>query len=162
MDLFKLSRMLNSTAQVGNMSQFNLAPNILEAVIPGYSIISRFVSQSLGFDAGYIVSAGLLLFAFAKAWQYISKTFWLFITNYASSLIYVEEHDELFKSMLDWIAEQRVGRMATRLKAVTKQGSNPEDDRTDDHEIGAGELFHFGKWAAKVPPKVWTLSLPQA
>jgi chaperone BCS1 len=99
-----------------------------------------------------------VLFTFAKAWQYASKTVWFLVTEYASSLVYLEEHDELFKSVLDWVAEQRVGRMATRLKAVTKQGSSPEEDRTDDHEIGKGELFHFGKWAAKVPPKVSLVS----
>lgn len=154
MDLYKLSRMLNSTEQKGNASHLHLAPSILEAFIPGYSVISRFISQALGFDAGSVVSVGLLLFAVAKAWQYVSKTIWFLLTEYASSLVYIEEHDELFNSVLDWIAEQRVGRMATRLKAVTKQGSSPEDDRTDVLEIGTGQLFHFGKWAAKVPPKV--------
>jgi chaperone BCS1 len=154
MDLYKLSRMLNSTAQGGNISQLDFAPSILEAFIPGYSIISKFVSQILGFDAGSVVSAGLLLFTVVKASQYIYNNVWFLVTQYASSLVYLEEHDELFKSILDWIAEQRVGRMATKLKAVTKQGSSPDDDRTDDHELGTGELFHFGKWAAKVPPKV--------
>lgn len=138
------------------MSQLNLAPTILEAFIPGYSIISRFISQTFGFDAGAVMSVGLLAFALMTAWKYVSRTLWTFFSEYASSLVYLDENDELFKSVLDWIAQQRVGRVATRLKAVTKQGGGTDEDRGAEnlnHEQAADELFHFGKWAAKVPPK---------
>ncbi|KIW07412.1 hypothetical protein, variant [Verruconis gallopava] len=153
MDFYRISRMLKSSAAGGNVTELGLGPGVLDAIVPGYSVISRFLSQALGFDAGSIVSTGLLLFAIAKSWQYVSRTLWFLITEYASSLVYIEEHDELFKSVLDWIASQPVGLKATRLKAVTKQGSSPEEDKTDEHDLSDGKLFHFGKWAAKVPPK---------
>jgi chaperone BCS1 len=155
MDLIKLSRMLNSTAAAGNFSQpLNLAPTILEGFIPGYSLISKFVSQIIGFDIGLAVSAVMFIFALGTAWRYFSKTFWSLLNEYLVATIYFDEHDELFNSTLTWVADQRVGKLARRLKAVSKQGSSPEDDEvTQPDGVEKAELFHFGKWAAKVPPK---------
>jgi chaperone BCS1 len=155
MDLIRLSRMLNSTTGAGNLSQpLNLAPTILEAFIPGYSLISKFISQTIGFDAGLIVSAGTLLIALGTAWKYFSKTFWSLLDDHFVATIYFDEHDDLFASVLGWVAEQRVGKLARRLKAVSKQGSSPEEDEVTQLDgVERAELFHFGKWAAKVPPK---------
>ncbi|QDS68665.1 hypothetical protein FKW77_002054 [Venturia effusa] len=156
MDLLKLSRMLNSTAANGNISQpLSLAPTILEAFIPGYSSMSRFVSHTIGFDAGIFVSIGTFLFALGAAWKYFSKTFSSLLDEYFVATIYFDEHDDLFASVLAWISDQRVGKLARRLKAVsTKQGGSPEEDEvTQSMDVETNELFHFGKWAARVPPR---------
>ncbi|TLD18777.1 P-loop containing nucleoside triphosphate hydrolase protein [Venturia nashicola] len=155
MDLLKLSRMLNSTAAAGNASQpLNFAPTILEAFIPGYSLMSRFVSHAIGFDAGVLVSVVALLFALGTAWKYFSKTFSSILDDYLVATIYFDECDDLFPSVLAWISDQRVGKLARRLKAIsTKQGGSPEEDEvTQPADMERTELFHFGKWAARVPP----------
>jgi chaperone BCS1 len=153
MDMRKLRFVLNSTAESGNFSQLNLAPNLLESFIPGYSLISKFILDALGFDIGIVVSTGLLVFAAGTAWKYASKMLSSFLNEYLVASIYFDDHDDLFASVLAWVAEQRVGKVARRLKAVSKQGSSPEDDEVDEVETVTSELFHFGKWAAKVPPK---------
>lgn len=156
MDLLKLTRMLNSTVAASNVSQpLSLSPTILEAFIPGYSLISKVISHAIGFDAGVIVSVGTLLFALGTAWKYFSKTFSSLLDEYFVATIYFDEHDDLFASVLAWISDQKVGKLARRLKAVsTKQGVSPaEDEVVQPGGPGKTELFHFGKWAAKVPPK---------
>jgi chaperone BCS1 len=153
MDIKKLRHVLNATADTGNFSQLNLAPNLLESFIPGYGIISKFILDAVGFDIGLVVSTGLLIFAAGTAWKYLSKLLGSFVNEYLVASVYFDDHDDLFASVLAWVAEQRVGKVARRLKAVSKQGSSPEDDEVDELETPTTELFHFGKWAAKVPPK---------
>ncbi|KAF2436886.1 P-loop containing nucleoside triphosphate hydrolase protein [Tothia fuscella] len=153
MDIKKLRLVLNSTGEAGNLSQLNLAPNLLETFIPGYGLISKFILDTFGFDIGVVVSAGLLIFATGTAWKYVSKLAWTFLNQYLVASVYFDDHDDLFPSVLAWIADQRVGRVARRLKAVSKQGSSPEEDDVGEMDNDPAELFHFGRWAAKVPPK---------
>lgn len=118
-------------------------------------MISKTVSHAIGFDAGVLVSVVTLLFGLGTAWKYFSKTFSSLLNEYFVATIYFDEHDDLFASVLAWISDQRVGKLARRLKAVsTKQGGSPEEDEvTQPYLADKTELFHFGKWAARVPPK---------
>jgi len=53
-NMFKNSAQTNLT---------NLPLNILEAFIPGYGLISKFILDTFGFDIGIVVLISLILFA---------------------------------------------------------------------------------------------------
>lgn len=154
MDLHAISRVLNASTADGIVNPMQLPSVLLETFLPGYGMISRVVSQLLGFDMTYVVSLGLLLIAMTKAWGYLARTLPPLVLDYVTSSIYLGYWDDLFDDSMDWIAENRAGRRAKNLVAQTKYGEDVQAEFMHAQDPGAGDLFHFAKWAAKVAPKV--------
>ncbi|OMP85261.1 putative mitochondrial chaperone BCS1-B [Diplodia seriata] len=157
MDLKKLRGVLDSPGEPLNGTATNLTElpsNILEAFIPGYSLISRFIFDAFGFDIGVLVSIGLLAFAIVTSVTYTwSKAFSLFQDCWMSN-VYIDDSDDLYDSVLEWIADQRMSKVSRSIKAVTRYGmSNIESEEATDGAMDEQGIFNYGKWSAKIPPR---------
>lgn len=141
---------LNGTAT--NLTE--LPSNILEAFIPGYSLISRFILDAFGFDISLVVSIGLLAFAVITSVTYVwDKAFSLFQDSYMSN-VYIDDSDDLYDSVLEWIADQRMSKVSRSIKAVTRYGmSHMEAEEASDGAMDDQGIFNYGKWSAKIPPR---------
>ncbi|KAB2578122.1 ATPase AAA+ type core [Lasiodiplodia theobromae] len=141
---------LNGTAT--NLTE--LPSNILEAFIPGYSLISRFILDAFGFDISLVVSVGLLAFAVVTSVTYVwDKAFSLFQDSYMSN-VYIDDSDDLYDSVLEWIADQRMSKVSRSIKAVTRYGmSHVEAEEASDGAMDEQGIFNYGKWSAKIPPR---------
>ncbi|TKA65634.1 hypothetical protein B0A49_07176, partial [Cryomyces minteri] len=156
------SRDSNNGTQSLNLTE--LPANILEAFIPGYSLISRYALDVFGFDISIVVSIGLIIFAFVTSVQYLWDKAYTGFSTFCMSSVYIDDSDDLFNSVLEWIAAQRMSKISRSVKAVTYRGSAWEEANEDDHDGGevldeAG-IFNFSKWAARVPPPVWSTVRP--
>ena len=108
MDLRRLSKALPSgyttSNATGNHSITDLPPNILDALIPGYSLISKYILAELGFDISVIVSLAVIGLAVTKGGQYLygkaSRAFrYLFLSS-----VYIDESDDLFDMVrISWM-----------------------------------------------------------
>ncbi|OJD33502.1 mitochondrial chaperone bcs1 protein [Diplodia corticola] len=157
MDFKKLRGVLDSQSEPLNGTATNLTElpsNILEAFIPGYSLISRFIFDAFGFDIGVLVSIGLLAFAVVTSVTYIwVKAFSLFQNCYMSN-VYIDDSDDLYDSVLEWIADQRMSKVSRSIKAVTRYGmSGIESEEATDGAMDEQGIFNYGKWSAKIPPR---------
>ncbi|KAL1645766.1 hypothetical protein SLS58_003650 [Diplodia intermedia] len=157
MDLKKLRGVLDSPGEPLNGTATNLTElpsNILEAFIPGYSLISRFIFDAFGFDIGVLVSIGLLAFAVVTSVTYTwVKAFSLFQDCWMSN-VYIDDSDDLYDSVLEWIADQRMSKVSRSIKAVTRYGmSNIESEEATDGAMDEQGIFNYGKWSAKIPPR---------
>ncbi|KAK4565692.1 hypothetical protein LTR86_003540 [Recurvomyces mirabilis] len=160
MDFRKLARMMPDVAAQSNDTTVpnltDLPPNILEAIIPGYSIISRYASAYLGFDISVFVSIGILLLALIKGGQWLSgQIAWAF--NYACmSSVYIDEHDDLFDMVMAWLAEHQTSTSRSRkMRAKTQRGSRADDafDEVADDALDENGMFSWSKWQARTPPR---------
>lgn len=152
----KVGRVLNQVQTRGNSSEtMNLTSGALEAFVPGYGFLSKVVLDTLGYDIGALIPLIVFLFTFYTSTRFFWRNFASYFSNYCVAYIYFDDHDDLFQSVLAWIAVQRVTKRAMRLKAISKYGSKSDDDAIleDVNAQSANELFHFGKLAAKTPPK---------
>ena len=78
------------------VSLTDLPPNILDALVPGYSVISRYVLAFFGVDISLFVSLLVIGLAVTKGGQYLyGKTGRAFRYLFLSS-VYIDEHDDLF------------------------------------------------------------------
>ncbi|EKG19064.1 ATPase AAA+ type core [Macrophomina phaseolina MS6] len=156
MDLRRLRGALDSSTESINGTAANLTElpsNILEAFIPGYGLISRFILDAFGFDIGLVVSLGLLVFAVVTSITYVwSKAFSLFQDYYMSN-IYIDDSDDLYDSVLEWIAEQRMSKVSRSIKAVTRYGVSHTEAEDSDGAMDEQGIFNYGKWSAKIPPR---------
>ncbi|KAF2801708.1 P-loop containing nucleoside triphosphate hydrolase protein [Mytilinidion resinicola] len=160
MDFSKLQRAFKSGengTQIQTSNLTNLPSNILEAFIPGYSLISKVILDTFGFDVGIVVSVGLIAFALLTSITFLwSKASRLF-QKYCMSSVFVDDGDDLFDGIIQWIAEQRMAKVSRSVKAVTRLGTiygdNKVDESDDEEALDANGIFNFGKWAAKLPPR---------
>ena len=157
MDMRRVGRMLNQAQANSNSSQpFHLTSSLLEAFIPGYGIVSKVVFDTFGFDIGVLVPIILFLLTFYTSTRFFWRNIASLFSEYCVAYIYFDDHDDLFGSVLAWIALQQVTKKSRRLKAISKYGSKSEDDSiledVSNHPL-PNELFHFAKLAGKTPPK---------
>ncbi|KAL9070789.1 MAG: hypothetical protein Q9157_005691 [Trypethelium eluteriae] len=135
----------------------NLPTSILEAIFPGYAIISRFLLQVLGFDISNLVSIAIPAFAIVTASRYLWRWAGAFLAKAFMASVFVNEDDDLHETCMEWIAAQRMSQRAKSVKAVTQRSNSWEEANLDEDVVnmamGPGGLFNFGKWAANVPPR---------
>ncbi|CAF9915213.1 hypothetical protein IMSHALPRED_002375 [Imshaugia aleurites] len=138
-----------------NTSVTQLPANILEAFIPGYSLISKFLLDSLGFDITLLVSVCFLIFGLATslkfAWKHTSEQF----SEYFMSYIRIDSGDDIYDHVMEWIGVQNVSKTSRKLMAKT--GRENAWDLVDGDmgvpELDSKNLVNFSNWDAMVPPR---------
>ncbi|KAK3073791.1 hypothetical protein LTR53_004315 [Teratosphaeriaceae sp. CCFEE 6253] len=155
MDFRKLATMKLNTTDPPTLTA--LSPNILETLIPGYSIISRYAAAYLGLDISLFVTAGLILLAVTKGGQYLWSRALRAFSAVCMSSVYIDEHDDLFDMVMGWLAaHQQSTSRSRKMRAKTQRGSPADDDVYDaaaDDALDENGLFNFSKWAARTPPR---------
>ncbi|KAF2021130.1 BCS1-like ATPase-like protein [Aaosphaeria arxii CBS 175.79] len=156
-DLSSLNRLQFDTSAF-NSTVTSLPSTLLDALIPGYGILSSLVFNLLGVDIGLAVSGCLVVFGLAKGAQFLyTRSYDLFAAYFMSS-IQIEDDDSLFSQIMEWIAEQQMTKISRDLKAVTKwvsayEESSEEAKASDEDVLDEAGIFNFEKWASNIPPR---------
>lgn len=156
MDFRKLYRALPDVNGTETPSLTELPPNILEALIPGYGIISRYATAYLGVDISIFVSIGVIFLAVTKGGQYIYRWIETAFRYTLMSSVYIDEHDDLFDMVMGWLAANQTSTSRTRrMRAKTQRGSKADDayDEVAEDALDENGLFNFNKWSARTPPR---------
>ena len=145
-----------NTTTAGSITK--LPVNILEAFIPGYSVISGFLFHVLGFDVTLVVSVALLLFGLVTSLNFLWRHAYSQFQLYFTSTITIESHDDIYDHVMEWLTAHRVtGKSRSLMAATGRQNAwdldSSLDDEEDEDEVDTTELLNFSNWDAKVPPK---------
>ncbi|GAB7330652.1 hypothetical protein MBLNU13_g02220t1 [Cladosporium sp. NU13] len=136
---------------------FDLSPNLLNTLIPGYSIISHFTYRFLGIDISLFVTVGALLLAVTKGGKYLLGQFenafrYLFISS-----VYIDEADDLFDMVMSWLDARETTSRHRNIRAKTPRGSQVDVDDTSStspsEALSPSGLFDYKKWSARTPPR---------
>ena len=144
------------TSDVNNSTSITQLPaNILEAFIPGYSIISKFLWEALGFDITLVVSICLLTFGLFTAGKYVWKHASDLFEEYFMSFISINSDDDIYDHVMDWLAAHDISRKSRSLMAKTGHGTawDLQDGVEVDDELDSQNYINFSDWDAKIPPK---------
>lgn len=159
MDFRNLARAVPSSHAAQNftdpLSLTDLPPNILETLIPGYSLISRYVYATFGFDPSLIVSVGLVALALMKGSSYLFAMLERAFRRCFMSSIYIDEHDDLFQMVMAWLAESQQFGSRRSLRAKTQTGAKAEDGADDiaGDALNENGIFDYTRWSARLPPR---------
>ncbi|MCJ1258651.1 hypothetical protein MMC24_006484 [Lignoscripta atroalba] len=139
----------------GSITQ--LPANILEAFIPGYSVISRFLLEVLGFDITLVVSICFLVFGLVTSLRFLWHHSYAWFETYFMSFVSIDSDDDIYEHVMDWLAEQKVSKDSRQLNAKTGTpnawDADGDYDFDDDDDGDDGTLLNFSHWDAKIPPK---------
>lgn len=131
----------------------HLPTSILDAFIPGYSFISKYLLDVFGFDISIIVSVLVLGFACTTGVHYIYRHLWSsFLTHFTASVV-IDAYDIIYDNLLSWAAEQEDLKRVRSLKVQSADYTDEVDELKGDENADAGAIFNFNNWAAKVPPR---------
>ena len=132
-----------------------LPANIIEAFIPGYSIISDFLWETLGFDITFAVSTCLLLFGLTSVGKFFWNHAYHYFEVYFMSSISIDSDDDIYGHVMDWLGSQKVLKISRNLMAKTghKNAWDVQERDTQEIETGPNKFLNFSNWDAKVPPK---------
>ena len=140
----------NSTTSVTQ-----LPANILEAFIPGYSLISKFLLDSLGFDITLLVSVCFLLFGLFTSLKFASTYTSELFGEYFMSSISIQSYDDIYDHVMEWIRVQNVTKNSRNL--IAKTGRENAWDLVEGDmgvpNLDPRTLVNFSNWDAKVPPR---------
>ena len=132
-----------------------LPTNVLEAFIPGYSIISKIFLDTLGFDITLLVSTCVLAFGVSTALTFFWKHAYRLFTEYCMSYIRIDSDDDIYEHIMEWLASQNISLKSRKLMARSGR-ENAWDTVGDDDtvpELDPNNLVNFNNWDAKVPPR---------
>jgi mitochondrial chaperone BCS1 len=141
--------------KIANQTISNLPTTILEAFIPGYSLISRFLWEFFGFDVSLIVSALAIGATLFTAGRFLYGHAREIFERYFTSSISIELADDMWDHIMYWLVEQRTTKASRSLVAKTGVETtwDPEDDDDFADDIEIDGLFNFSNWEARVPPR---------
>lgn len=157
MDFTKLNN-LSFDLGSANATLPSLPSTLLDALIPGYGIFSQVVFRLLGFDIGLLVSGCLVVIGLTKGGQYLYYRAYAVFAAYCMSSVQIEDDDQLFRQVVEWIAEQNMTRVSRDLMAVTKwvsayEDSDEEQNAKDEDVLDESGIFNYEKWASNIPPR---------
>ena len=156
MDLRRISRALPSPENLNASEPFSftdITPNILDALVPGYSIISKYVQAAFGIDISLFVSIAVISFAVTKGGQFLynklSRAFrFLFVSS-----VYIYQHDDLFGTMMEWVSTTQISPSRRNVLAKTRGAKAAEDFEGAANDVMSGGMFDYNKWSARTPPR---------
>ncbi|EME43025.1 hypothetical protein DOTSEDRAFT_72427 [Dothistroma septosporum NZE10] len=156
MDFRRLAKVAESTSNgTEPVALTELPSNILEALIPGYGPISRYILSTLGIDISIFVSIALIVVAGIRGGQYLFEWGESFFRKLLLSSVYIDDDDDLFDMVMEWLAEKQSSASRRQVRAKTQRGSKTDGVLED----GAGDaldengLFDYNKWNARTPPR---------
>lgn len=159
MDFRRLSKVVLPAQQLGtngtNATITDIPANILDALVPGYSVISKHVLNVFGLDISLFVTLAVIVLAAFKGGQYVyykvAKGFrYMFLSS-----VYIEEHDDLFDMLMDWLAALHARSSRRSVWAKTQRGprANDEFDAAADDALDGDGMFDYNRWSARTPPR---------
>ena len=116
--------------------------NLLEAFIPQYGLISAILPDLLGIDIGVVLTGVFILYGLLTVGQYLFALGWHLISSKYMSFILVEEYDDIYDHLMEWLKEHKITNNNHRLTASTHY-REPEDDSVDTPD---GEYLNFSRW----------------
>lgn len=135
----------------------HLPPSILNAIIPGYDVISKILLDSFGFDVSNIVPICIVLFLLHTGFSYIYRYSRIVFEKYLTASITVDYYDEIYDHILAFVADLHALKRTRSLRAQSGIESAWDGYDVDElkagEELAEGQYFNFNNWEAKVPPR---------
>lgn len=169
MDLFTLGQRLLMTLPLSNSTSnstmdtqgtSDLPIRILESVVPGYSVASRFLLHYFSIDISFYVSILAFLYAANKASKFFSSKLADGFRHYCTSNVHIDGDDDLYDLILQWIAENKPDISPRYVVAKTQYGStNSDSEKQEDTKafldaaLDENGIFNFGRASARIPPR---------
>jgi mitochondrial chaperone BCS1 len=130
----------------------HLPITMLDAFIPGYSVIVKYILDVVDFDISTLVSILFLGFACATGFDYLYRYLWsTFLVHFTASVT-IDAWDTIYDNLLAWASEQEELKRIRSLRLHSADYKDEVDELRGDASPPVGAIFNFNRLAAKIPP----------
>ena len=136
----------NTTADVLS----SVPSQMLEAFIPGFGIVSRFLEASLGIDVTAVVTVLFILVAVTGAFTYAGRAAWRVLKPSCTCTISIVSNDKLYEQVMYWISRQNLTTASRSLKATTSKNRDEAGGRQRGRQGPSN--FYFAEIESSTPP----------
>lgn len=152
---FRALKPIEASDNNTSTSLTQLPVNILEAFIPGYSIISKYLLDVLGFDITLVVSVCLLIFGLFTSIKFLWTHAYNQFEEHFMSFVCINSDDDLYEHVCEWLQGQKISKNSRCLIAKTSYGNawDLQDGGEEEELLDPAKLVNFSNWDSKVPPK---------
>ncbi|KAL1998483.1 hypothetical protein VTN02DRAFT_6089 [Thermoascus thermophilus] len=130
--------MASSHAQnVSNTSSPQVLPEdpfMLDLLVPGYSVISRFLTAYFHVDISFYLSLVFMLAAVAAILRLAAYSFVELIKDYFTSTAEIRLDDEMYNYLMFWVSNQPFANKTNRFVAGTKTNSEMLWEEEDENK----------------------------
>lgn len=151
---------VNGTMNGTSTFAVSIPASVLEAFLPGYGAITRFIHQTIGFDITIFVSAGVVIWLLCKICSYLYTSLYVLVAQNYMCSINVTSLDDIYCHLMKWLAAQDSIKNSRSLMAETTliKTWDVEDEECDgasgeDDSDGKIECLNFSNQEAKAPPR---------
>ncbi|KAJ5999842.1 BCS1-like ATPase [Penicillium waksmanii] len=127
---------ITTTSPTNSFSQTDTA--ILDALVPGYSLISKLVISRLNIDIASYLQYVILLATFGASFQYLIWYAKDIVERYFMSTAEIRFDDETFNYFMYWMSRQPNMSKTNRFVAGVKTSGYWSDDCSDDEDDEKG------------------------
>ncbi|CAG8025772.1 unnamed protein product [Penicillium olsonii] len=107
---------------------------MLEALVPGFGFISRFLYSYLNFDITAYFQLMIALTVFGATFRYIFFVIWERFSEFFVSTAEIRLDDEIFSYLMYWVSRQQQMRRTNRFVAGVKANGYISDEDSDDED----------------------------
>jgi chaperone BCS1 len=118
-------------------SPSSLPSAIMDATVPGYSILSHLMFRLFGIDIGLVASGCLVVFALSRGAKFVYSCGYDYFLEHFTSSIKINDDDDLYDQILTWISTQPMTKSSRSLEAVSNNVgvSDREESALEDKEV---------------------------
>jgi chaperone BCS1 len=134
----------------------SLPSAIMDATVPGYTILSHLMFRLFGIDIGLVVSGCLVVFALSRGGHFICSCGYDYFLEHFTSSITINDNDDLYHQVLAWISEQPMTKSSRSLEAVSQDAGRSDGEQL---ALEAKEIVDveghssYEKRASIIPPR---------
>ena len=143
---------VNTTADVLT----SMPTQMLEATIPGFSVLSRLLFVSLGIDISTVVSTCFVVVALGGAFNYAARAAWSLVGHWFMCSVSISSNDKLYEQVMHWVSGQNLAASSRSLRATTNKRQEELVNGTAN-AVGRGQQapsnFYFAEIESSIPPE---------
>jgi chaperone BCS1 len=123
-----------AAASLNTTNVANFAASLLETTIPGFSVVSRAISEYFGIDISLYIGYAVTMMGIWTAANYLWGIFYNYFTEWFMSTAEVRYNDEMYNYLMYFIANHNLSKRATNFIAGTKTGREWDCESDDENE----------------------------
>lgn len=154
-----MASVLRSPFSAENATAMQAGPqlpvNILDAFLPGYSMISGFILHTFGFDISILVSLAVVGAAIITSGRYCFQWAASMVNRFYTASITVSGSEDIQEQLIQWVSNQPVCHESRSLRAIDGwlRPGDLQDEEVGPLSTDTNALLNFNNWEALVRPR---------
>ncbi|RMZ68119.1 mitochondrial chaperone bcs1 [Pyrenophora seminiperda CCB06] len=153
-----LDDLSSSSSSMNNKGDLDLTSLVLNQFFPGFGLVSDLLARYLGVDVSLLLRVLLFFWALIYGGTIIYSQVYDYVLCYFVSTMHVSSEDDLFETVMAWVAAHSMTQGSREIKAGTdyqywySDDENEENDNTVFVNQHAG-IFNYSAFSRNIAPR---------